>query len=69
MVIYHSVDNQRSTQFYPRSKEYCFFFQIPLNRELSLNFLSVESAISWASASSFPLFDPLFSYSAKRHRN
>ena len=46
MVIYHSVDNQRSTQFYPRSKEYCFFFQIPLKSELSLNFLSVESAIS-----------------------
>ena len=69
MVIYHSVDNQRSTQFYPRSKEYCFFFQIPLKRELSLNFLSVESAMSCARASSFPLFEALFSYSAKRHIN
>ena len=46
MVIYHSVDGQRNTQFYPRSKEYCFFFQIPLKREFSLNFLSVESAMS-----------------------
>ena len=47
MVIYHSsVDRQKNAQFYPRSKEYCFFFQIPLNRELSLNFLSVESAMS-----------------------
>ena len=37
---------------YPRSKEYCFFFQIPLNKLLSLNFLSVESAISLATESS-----------------
>ena len=69
MVIYHSVDNQRSTQFYPRSKEYCFFFQIPLKMEFSLNFRSVESAMSWARASSLPLFAALFSYSAKRHPN
>ena len=41
-----------SSYTYPRSKEYCFFFQIPLNKLLSLNFLSVESAISLATESS-----------------
>ena len=59
--IYHSLLELHLAKVDHISNEYCFFFQIPLNRLLNLNFFSVESAINWATESFAGLTLPAYS--------